>query len=62
MTDSLEINYTELKLLIEVVHSDIQMSSFDELDFEDAELMQYYVDRATVLQKMNRLIYEADAE
>jgi hypothetical protein len=62
MTDALEINYTELKLLIEVVHSDIQMSSFEDPDFEDAELMQYYVDRATVLQKMNRLIYEADAE
>ena len=39
MTDGIEINYTELKLLIEVVHSDIQMSSFEDPDFEDAELM-----------------------
>tara|TARA_R110000796_G_scaffold54469_3_gene127366 strand:- start:59 stop:238 length:180 start_codon:yes stop_codon:yes gene_type:complete len=49
----------ELKCLVDILESSIEISSWDCLgvsDFEDVELMQSYVLRASALSKLNVII------
>ena len=45
----------EICMMIEVLKSDCVTSTFDEQDFEDVELMEYYHHRAKVLQMLKEL-------
>jgi hypothetical protein len=49
---NLELNANELLTLKEMIENDIESTGWGEIDYSDAILMQYYLDRATVLVKV----------
>ncbi len=49
---NLELNRNELLMLKDVIENDIQMSSCGISDYDNVDLMQYYLDRAKVLAKV----------
>jgi hypothetical protein len=54
----LELNINELLMLKEMIENDIQMSSCGISEYDDVDLMQYYLDRATVLRKVREELGE----
>jgi hypothetical protein len=48
----LELNANELLTLKEMIENDIESTGWGEIDYSDVILMQYYLDRATVLVKV----------
>lgn len=48
----LELNGNELMTLKEMIENDMEMSSCGISEYDDVDLMQYYLDRATVLVKV----------
>jgi len=48
----LELNANELLTLKEMIENDIESTGWGEIDYSDVALMQYYLDRATVLVKV----------
>ena len=53
---NLELSANELLMLKEIIENDIQMSSCGISEYDDVNLMQYYLDRATVLMKVRKEI------
>lgn len=49
---NLELNANELLTLKEMIENDIESTGWGEIDYSDVILMQYYLDRATVLVKV----------
>ena len=49
---NLELNGNELLTLQEMIENDIESTGWGEIDYSDVILMQYYLDRATVLVKV----------
>ena len=54
--DKLELYMSELLMLKEMIENDIQMSSCGISEYEDVHMMQYYLDRAKVLKKIEEMI------
>ncbi len=49
---NIELFSDELLMLKDVLESDIESTGWSEIDYSDPVLMQYYLDRATVLKKV----------
>ena len=49
---NLELSANELLMLKEMIENDIESTGWGEVDCSDVILMQYYLDRATVLVKV----------
>ncbi len=49
---NLELSTNELLMLKEMIETDMEMGSWGEAEYDDVNLMQYYLDRATVLMKV----------
>ena len=49
---NLELNGNELLTLKDMIENDIESTGWGEIDYSDVILMQYYLDRATVLKKV----------
>ena len=47
---------SELLMLKDLIESDMESTSWSEVEYDDVELMQYYLDRAKVLAKVEELI------
>ena len=54
--DKLELYTSELLMLKEVIEADMQTSGWSECDYDDVDLMKYYLDRAKVLVKVKELL------
>ena len=52
MMTNLELNTNELLMLKEMIENDMEIGSWGEADYDDVDLMQYYLDRAKVLAKV----------
>jgi len=48
----LELYTSELLMLKEMIENDMEIGSWGEADYDDVDLMQYYLDRAKVLAKV----------
>ena len=48
----LELSTDELLMLKEMIENDMEIGSWGEADYDDVDLMQYYLDRAKVLAKV----------
>jgi len=46
---NLELNINELLMLKEMIENDMEQTSWGEVEYDDVDLMQYYLDRAKVL-------------
>ena len=49
---NLELSANELLMLKEMIDNDMEIGSWGEAEYDDVALMQYYLDRATVLKKV----------
>ena len=49
---NLELNINELLMLKDLLEGDMEQTSWGEVEYDDVELMQYYLDRAKVLVKV----------
>jgi len=49
---NLELSTNELLMLKEMIENDMEIGSWGEADYDDVDLMQYYLDRAKVLVKV----------
>ena len=56
--DKLELYMSELLVLKEVLEADVESSGWSEVDYSDVELMQYYLHRAKMLEKIKEVIKE----
>tara|TARA_R100000951_G_scaffold24386_1_gene20587 strand:- start:506 stop:679 length:174 start_codon:yes stop_codon:yes gene_type:complete len=56
--DKLELYMSELLVLKEVLEADVESSGWSEVDYSDVELMQYYLHRAKLLEKIKEVIKE----
>ena len=56
--DKLELYTSELLMLKDLLESDMEQTSWvsSEVEYDDVDLMQYYLDRAKVLVKVEELI------
>ena len=54
--DKLELYTSELLMLKDLLEGDMESTSWSEVEYDDVSLMQYYLDRAKVLVKVNELI------
>ena len=54
--DKLELYTSELLMLKDIIEGDMETTSWGEVDYADVEVMQFYLDRAKVLEKLNRII------
>jgi hypothetical protein len=52
MMTKLELSTNELLMLKEMIENDMEIGSWGEADYDDVDLMQYYLDRAKVLAKV----------
>ena len=50
----LELNGNELLTLKDLLEGDMEQTSWGDVEYDDVELMQYYLDRATVLVKVKK--------
>ena len=46
---NLELNINELLMLKEMIENDMEQTSWGEVEYDDVDLMQFYLDRAKVL-------------
>ena len=49
---NLELNINELLMLKDLLEGDMEQTSWGEVEYDDVDLMQYYLDRAKVLAKV----------
>ena len=54
--NNLKLNTSQLLMLKDVLKSDMDSSGWSEVDYDDVDLMQYYLDRAKVLVKVQELL------
>ena len=54
--DKLELYTSELLMLKDILQGDMEQTSWGEVEYDDVSLMQYYLDRAKVLVKVNDLL------
>ena len=54
--DKLELYTGELLMLKDLLESDMEQTSWCEVEYDDVSLMQYYLDRAKVLVKVKELL------
>jgi len=54
----LELSTNELLMLKEIIETDMEMGSWGEGNYDDVALMQYYLDRATMLVKVRDMLSE----
>ena len=52
----LELDTSELLTLKDLIESDMEQTSWGGGEYDDVSLMQYYLDRAKVLEKVKELI------
>ena len=49
---NLELSANELLMLKDLLEGDMEQTSWGEVEYDDVGLMQYYLDRATMLVKV----------
>ena len=54
--DKLELYTGELLMLKDLLESDMEQTSWCEVEYDDVSLMKYYLDRAKVLVKVKELL------
>ena len=54
--DTLELYASELLMLKDLLVMDMEQTSWSEVEYDDVDLMQYYLDRAKVLVKVQELL------
>lgn len=54
--DKLELHTSELLMIKDVLEGDIQTTCFGDVDYADVDLMQLYLDRAKVLEKLKEIL------
>ena len=56
--DKLELYTSELLMLKDLLEGDMELTSYSgsEVEYDDVSLMQYYLDRAKVLVKVQELL------
>ena len=54
--DKLELYTSELVMLKDLIESDMEQTSWGEVEYDDVDLMRHYYDRAKVLVKLNELL------
>ena len=54
--DKLELYTSELLMLKDLIESDMEQTSWGEVEYDDVSLMQFYLDRAKVLVKVQELL------
>ncbi len=54
--DKLELYTSELLMLKDLLEGDMEQTSWGDVEYDDVSLMQYYLDRAKVLVKVNDLL------
>ena len=54
--DKLELFTSELLMLKDLLECDMEQTSWREVEYDDVELLQYYLDRAKVLVKVKELL------
>ena len=47
---------SELLMLKDLIESDMESTSWSEVEYDDVDLMQFYLDRAKVLVKVQELL------
>lgn len=53
---NLKLNTNELLMLKDIVEGDMQITNWGEVDYADVEVMQFYLDRAKVLEKLKEIL------
>ena len=54
--DKLELDTSELLMLKDLIESDMEQTSWGGGEYDNVSLMQYYLDRAKVLAKVQELL------
>ena len=54
--DKLELYTSELLMLKDLLEGDMESTSWSEVEYDDVDLMQFYLDRAKVLVKVQELL------
>lgn len=54
--DKLELHTSELLMLKDLIEGDVETTGWVDVDYADVELMQFYLDRAKVLDKVKELL------
>jgi hypothetical protein len=54
--NTLELSTNELLTLKDIVEGDMEITSWGEVDYADVEVMQFYLDRAKVLEKLKEIL------
>ena len=56
--DTQELNTSELRMLIQVLESDIQVTEeiSHEIDFSEVDVLEYYLGRAKVLRRVKEVL------
>ena len=54
--DKLELHTSELLMLKELLKDDMEQTHLGEVEYDDVDLMQFYLDRAKVLVKVQELL------
>lgn len=54
--DKLELYTSELLIIKDIIEGDMEITNWGEVDYADVEVMQFYLDRAKVLEKLKRII------
>ena len=49
---NLKISTNELLMLKDLLEGDMEQTSWGDVEYDDVEMMQYYLDRATMLAKV----------
>ena len=56
MDKELELYPSELLMLKNLLEDDMEQTHLGEVEYDNVDLMQYYLDRAKVLVKLNELL------
>ena len=54
--DTLELYTSELLMLKDLLDGDMESTSWSEVEYDDVDLMQFYLDSAKVLVKVQELL------
>ena len=54
--ENLELCTSELLMLKDLIEGDVETTGWGDVDYADVDLMQFYLDRAKVLVKVNELL------
>ena len=53
---TLELTSSQVLMMKDIIEYDMDLSSHEAPDYDSIDLMQYYLDRAKVLQKVRELV------